>query len=427
MSDITTENQVEEWLRPLKTDVFQQQLTEKAEEAIFPNKSAAENTARTIGDFVDDYLTHGRHQPIDTWLLGRFSQYPEIWDSEQEKIDTANTIIGVIDDVVRNQLAVEAHLQKGKTLANFLNKRIDEVAKIHNVNPSVLGEAVDLDLKQANADYLSLYSEGKLNLPIEPSPTQTLDIARSITDHAVRNANLNFAWWGAKSIGSRLWNTVIGKENVSRAEQLTQIIRSSVDSAENKGVQVAVSGAMVVSAKKGFVKNVFDGVEQIENVIERTRERLGRVTDLVLNIADGWNDTRVLDKVERGVLKAVDVAAEKAKFTTAKIATAIERKAERVCREFGSKAGRTVGTLVGGLVNPAAAAIGGQIGAFVGDVVGKVASDKVVKPVVQAAKKVADKVIDVVADGAKTVISKTKEVVSSGWEKAKSALSSLFR
>lgn len=409
----------------LKTDEFQQKLTEQAENAIFSDQSGAENTARTIGDFVDDYLENGRHQPLDSWLVGRFSQYSDIWENEQEKIDTARTIIQAVEDVVRNQVEIEKHLQKGKSLANFLNKRIDEVAKANDVKAEWIGEILEQDLKQANADYVTFYSEGQLppeliapdydpniaGLP-NKTPRLPLDIARTITKNAELNANLNLAWAGAKSVGSRLWNAVTGKENLNRAEQLTEIIRSAVDSAENKGVQVAVSGGMVVSAKKGWVKGVFDGVEQIENAITRTRETLSRVADLVLNVADGWNDVRILDKVERGVLKTVDVAAEKAKFVTAKIATAIEHKAETICRNVGSKAGRTVGTFLGGLLNPAAAAIGGQVGAYVGDVAGKYVSDKVVKPVTKVAKKVADKAIDFVADTAKSVVSKGKELVS---------------
>lgn len=410
----------------LKTDEFQDKLTTKAENAIFPDKTGAENTAHTIGDFIDDYLENGCHQAIDQWLIGRFSQYPEIWENEQEKVETANTIIQVVDSVVNNQLEIEKHLQKGKTLTNFLHKRIKDTANANGVQAELISEAIEQELKQANSDYFQFYSEDQIlkteiiatdydpNIAGLPSQNkrEPLDIVRTITDNAKLNANLNLAWFGAKSIGSRLWNAVTGKENLNRAEQLTEIIRSSVESAENKGVQVAVSGGMVVSAKKGWVKGVFDGVEKIENAIERTRETLNRVTDVVLNVADGWNDVRVLDKVEQGLLKTVDVAAEKTKFITAKIATAIEHKAETVCRNLGSKAGSTVCTFLAGLFNPAAAAIAGQVGAYVGDVVGKWVSDKVVKPVTKGAKKVADKAIDFVADKVKSAVSGVKELAS---------------
>lgn len=413
------EAQIVELYEPLRSDAFQQQLTEQAEAVLFDGENGAVNTAKTVNDFVDDYLQNGRSQAIDTWLIGRFSRYPEIWENEQEKLDTAHTIISTVNTLVDNQVAVEKHLNAGKTLTNFLNKKIEAVAKAENLSAEEIAQGIDEGLNKANQAFTELYTGTAMDLTPAESAQKGLDLVRHISKRAEMNANLNLAWYGAKSIGSRLWKSAMGQENLSRAEELTKIIRGAVESAENKGVQVAVSGGMVVSAKKGWLKGVFDGVEAVEKGIERTRSFLDKVQNLTLNVAEGWNDVRLLDQVERGLKKTVDVVAEKAKFATAKIATKIEKGAELWCRGAGAKAGRWLGTLVGSLASPAGAVIGGQVGAWLGDKVGKYVSDKVVKPVVQVAKKVADKVIDTVADTAKKVVSKGVEVAKKAWTAVK--------
>ncbi|OOR97998.1 hypothetical protein B0187_09865 [Haemophilus paracuniculus] len=413
------EAQIVELYEPLRSEAFQQQLTEQAEAVLFDGENGAVNTARTVNDFVDDYLQNGRSQAIDTWLIGRFSRYPEIWADEQEKIDTAHTIIGTVEALVANQVAVEKHLNAGKTLANFLNKKIEAVAKAENLSADEIAQGIDEGLNKANQAFTELYTGTAMDLNPVETVQKGLDLARHISKRSEMNANLNLAWYGAKSIGSRLWKAAMGQENLSRAEELTKIIRGAVESTENKGVQVAVSGGMVVSAKKGWLKGVFDGVEAVEKGIERTRTFLDKVQNLTLNIAEGWNDVRIFDQVERGLKKSVDVVAEKAKFATAKLATKVEKGAELWCRKAGAKAGQWLGTTVGALINPAAAAIGGQVGAVVGDLCGKVVSDKVVKPVVEVAKKVADKVIDTVADTVKKVASKTVEVAKKAWTAVK--------
>lgn len=172
----------------------------------------------------------------------------------------------------------------------------------------------------------------------------------------------------------------MAKKNLSRNEELTRIIRSSIESAENKGVQVAISGGVVVSAKKGWIKNVFDGVEKIENAIEKARETANRIQNTVLNVAEGWNDVRILDKVEQGLLLATDVAAEKAKFAVAKTATKIEQASKTWLKKKGASLGAWIGRSIGTLFSPAGAALGGAVGSYLGDKCGEWTHEKVAKP-----------------------------------------------
>lgn len=396
----------------LKNEKYQQDLAVQADQILFPNEQAKKNTAQIVNAFVDDYLINGRNQPINQWLIQRFQQYPDIWESEEELKEIAETIISTIDNLASNQVYIEAQITKGKSLANIFNRKIEEVAQTHNINASEIQQDIDHALQTGNRQHTELYTQQAVDLLPEMA-NSGLEGTRQITEKLKLNANLNLAWHGAKSIGSRLFNSLTGKENLTRQQELTRIIRSAVDSAENKGIQIAVSGGMVVSAKKGWVKGVFDTVEKIENAIERTRETISRVQDLALNVADGWNDLRLLDQVERGALLAIDVAAEKAKFTAAKTITKIEQNAKNWLRQKGGALGAKAGALLGSILGPAGTAFGGAVGGFLGEKAGKWVGDKIVTPVADLARKVADKAIDTVKDVAKNVVSKVSEGVKS--------------
>lgn len=203
------------------------------------------------------------------------------------------------------------------------------------------------------------------------------------------------------------------KKNLSRAEELTQIIRSSIETIENKGVQVAISGGVVVSAKKGWIKNVFDSVEKIESSIEKARAYFDKIQDLTLNVTNGWNDIRILDAVERGAIMMIDVAQEKAKFMVAQTITKVEKTIDNYIRIKGSAYGAKIGVAMGAIFGPAGATLGSVIGGYVGEKVAELVSDKVIKPLANIARKVATKAIDTVASMAKKVVSVVKTVVRS--------------
>ena len=397
----------------IKTAQFQQQLSEQAEEAMFTDKEAAQNTAKTINHFLDDYLDSGKNQPLDQWLVNRFGDYPDIWRDEQEKIDTANMIISTVETLIDNQIAIDQHLNKGKTLANYLNKKIEQVAQKGDLDPQQLAQDINQGLKQANQALTEMYIGEPIELTAETSAQGGLALSQEISKRAEITANLNLMGYGLKSIGTRLWNAIKGEKNLSRAEELTQIIRSSIETIENKGVQVAISGGVVVSAKKGWIKNVFDSVEKIENSIEKTRSYFDKIQNLTLNVANGLNDVRILDAVERGAIMMVDVAQEKAKFMVAQTITKVEKTIDNNIRAKGSAYGAKIGAAVGALFSPAGAALGSVIGGYVGEKAAGLVSDKVIKPLANVARKVANKTIDTVASGVKNFIEKGSEIITS--------------
>ena len=406
-NQITTQvQQIDQLFKNLKQDETQNALAEKAENALFANDEAKKNTFQTINAFLDDYLASGRHQPIDQWLKFRFDLYPDIWESEQEKIDTANTIISTIENLATNQVALEQHLEKrGKTVEGFYKNKINEIAQEYQLDATELAQKIDSSLAEANRNQFGTLTGQVIDLPVEETTIVEKTIKR-----AKLNAQLNLMGWGLKSATARLVNSFLGKENLSHEEELQKIIRGAVDSAENKGVQIAVSGGVVISAKKGWIKDAFAGLDKLEEVAGKAGAILSRVQDLTLNVANGWDDIRLFDKVEQGVISATEAVAEKAKFVAAQTITNLEQKADLFLRQNGTKLGTKLGAMAGSLFSPAGAAIGGIVGGFLGEKAGGWVSGKVVKPMAETAKKVADKAIDSVKDAIKTTISKGKEV-----------------
>lgn len=404
----------------LKSEQTQAELAEQAQQQFFTNEEDVQKTAIIIDDFVNDYLDNGQNQPINDWLLNRFNCYPEIWESEDEKTMIANTIIETIDSVVAHQLSVEKHLQKGKTLTNYLAKQIDTVAAQQQVDPEVLWDEIDQGITKGNQAYSQLMSGNATTFtPTEQNTNKHETLSQKIT----LNNQCNLALYGIKTIGTRLYNAIKGKENPTRAEQITHILRSSIDSTQSKGMQVAMSGGIIVSAKKGYLRHILDISETLESAVGKARALVDKVQNITLNVAEGWNDIRILDRLEQGAILAIDVAKEKAKFTVAKIATAVEQKSDLICKNVGRKVGTAMGTFFGGLFNPAAAATAGQVCGYLGEKAGELFSKEIVKPVVKKAREVADKAIDYVADTAKSFVSTVKETARKALNWCKSLFS----
>lgn len=414
-------------LEPLKNDDFQYQLAKQAENLIFSEKSHAENTAGIIGKFLTGYLNKDKDQTLQSWLVESFSTYSDVWQNAQEKNETAESIIRVVENVVATKMELDTHLQSGKSLANFLSKQIKNIAEKNNLNAVDLAKNVNSELIQANRQFTEFYIGGELpsELKIEPEIPSTLDnlldVARSIEKSTEFNTNLDLSWWSTKSLCSELWNNVVEETNTEIKEQLKQIMSSSINSIENKGIKVALSAGMIIAEKKGWLSGIFERAES-ENTIEQSNH-LASVIDLTLNVSNGWNDVRLLDNVESGLYKVTDIVAEKTQFMAAKMITAVSYTAENYCGKFGEQAGQKLGLMIGGLINPAAAIIGGMVGACVGKIVGQKVGRAVITPIVETAKKVSKRAISYVKDVVKQGISKTKELGAKIWKKMKSIFS----
>ena len=199
-----------------------------------------------------------------------------------------------------------------------------------------------------------------------------IDIAKNIGKQAVVAAAMTAVFQGARILGRRVWNSLTGKENQSANEDLKEFFDSSISSATNVGVQVAVSGGLVVAAKSGWIgvlKNTPAG--QIANIAYVATE-----------------NAKCLYKFAKGEMSATETL-----------------------DAMGSTNASAIGGLYGAMQGAAYGLAFGGVGAFVGVVVGGLAGSSVGEAVYQ---------------GSKAIVKTAVSVVKSAYEGVKSAVKSVF-
>ena len=79
-----------------------------------------------------------------------------------------------------------------------------------------------------------------------------------IGKQALVGAAIACGFQGARILGRRVWHFLRGRENPPASEDLREFFESAVKSAGHVGAQTAVSGAVVVAAKNGWIKVLKD-------------------------------------------------------------------------------------------------------------------------------------------------------------------------
>lgn len=192
-----------------------------------------------------------------------------------------------------------------------------------------------------------------------------IEIAKQVGKAAVVNAALACGFQGARILGRRVWNFVRGKQNPPASEDLREFFESSIKSAGHVGVQTAVSGAVVVAAKSGWI-----------NALKHTP--VGKIVGIV---HVGIENAKVLYKLAKGELSG-----------------------EQAIDAIGNCTASAVGGIVGAAKGAAiGTAVGGPIGTVVGGVVGGIAGNMIGEAVYEGGKtivKTAAKVVKNVVEGA---------------------------
>jgi hypothetical protein len=204
-----------------------------------------------------------------------------------------------------------------------------------------------------------------------------MSIAKEIGKKVLIGAAIGAGFQGARILGRRVWNSLTGKENRSANEDLQEFFESSVKGAVNVGVQVAVSGALVVAVKSGWV-----------NVLKNTPA--GEIANIAYVAME---NAKCLYKFAKGEMSGVET---------------LDAMGNTSCTAvggiYGAIQGATLGAEIGAALtlNPAGAAIGG----FIGAVVAGIAGSAIAEPLYKGAKaivKTAAKVIESAYEGSKTL------------------------
>ena len=199
-----------------------------------------------------------------------------------------------------------------------------------------------------------------------------IEIAKSIAKQALAGAAIAAGFQGIRIAARRIWNHLTDKDNRPATEDLREFFQSSVSSAGQVGAQVAVSGAVVVAARNGWI-----------SVLRNTPA--GQIANIVYV---GMENAKVLYKFAKGEMNG-DEALDAIGNTTSSIVGALA----------GAAKGAVLGTTVGG-----------PVGTFVGGVVGGMAGSKIGqavyvggKAIVKTAAKVVGTAVEGAVDAAKAV------------------------
>ena len=204
-----------------------------------------------------------------------------------------------------------------------------------------------------------------------------IEVAKSIGKQALAGAALACGFQGARILGRRAWNFLRGKENPPASEDLREFFESSVKSAGHVGAQTAVSGAVVVAVKSGWIK-----------VLRHTPA--GQIAGIV-HVA--MENAKVLYKFAKGELNGEE---------------ALDALGNCTASAVGGLVGAGKGAIVG-------AALGGPVGAVVGGVVGGIAGSKIGEAVYEGGKaivKTAGKVVKDVVEGVAETVKSVERVLN---------------
>ncbi|RRW39684.1 hypothetical protein EGJ52_23945 [Pseudomonas luteola] len=197
--------------------------------------------------------------------------------------------------------------------------------------------------------------------------TNRIDIAKQIGRQALVGACIAAGMQGSRILARRAWNWLRGKENPSASEDLKEFFESSLRSTTQTAAQVAVSGAVVVAVKNGWLGTALKNTP----------------AGLITNIACvGLQNAKVLYKFGKGDLtgeEALDAIGNTTVTTTMAIA--------------GATQGASLGSAVGTVFGP----VGMVIGGFAGGVAGGIAAGQIGEVVYEAGKSMAKTAIKAVA------------------------------
>lgn len=217
-------------------------------------------------------------------------------------------------------------------------------------------------------------------------------IALHIGKQALLGACVTAGFQGARILGRRIWNRLTGKANQSVDEDLREFFESSITSAANTGVQVAVSGGLLVACRNGWLGAALKSTPA------------GQVANIAMV---GMEGAKALYKFAKGEIsgeEALDATGRAAVVTVASVAAATEAA--------------VLGVSIGAILGPVGAAVGG----FVGAVAGGIAGSTIGETIYEGGKAI----LKTAGNVAKSIVTGVSNVVSSAVSWVGNTLSSAF-
>jgi len=206
--------------------------------------------------------------------------------------------------------------------------------------------------------------------------------ARQLGKQVAVGAAVAAAFHGVRVLGRRAWNWLNGRENPAASEDLKEFFTDTARSTAQAGTQVAVSGAMLVAARSGWLGEALKATPAL---------RIAGAAMLALENA------KVLFKLGSGEIdtrEALDRMGAATATTLGSIAAAGE--------------GATAGAAIGAVLGP----VGSAVGAVVGGIAGACVAEKLYEGA-KCVASAAGRTIATVTSGITSIASSAWSVVSS--------------
>jgi hypothetical protein len=181
-------------------------------------------------------------------------------------------------------------------------------------------------------------------------------ITKGIGKQALIAAGCMAGWQGARILGRRVWNRLAGRENPPASEELKDFFASSLKTGAHLGARVAVSGAIVVAVKNGWLSQVLKATPA------------GQIANIVYL---GMENAKVVYKFSQGEVSAVEALDAMGNVTASLVGGC-----------YGAGLGIAQGAAFGTVLGP----VGALVGGFVGGVVGGLAGTKVAEALYSGGK-----------------------------------------
>lgn len=222
-----------------------------------------------------------------------------------------------------------------------------------------------------------------------------ITIAKQIGKQALVGACINAGMQGSRILARRAWNSFNGKVNPSASEDMQEFFESTIKGAANIGVQVAVSGALIVAAKNGWLGKWLKDTPA------------GKIANIAYIAME---NAKILFKLGKGELTKEEALGAMAQTTTVAIATL----------SYAAN-GAALGAYYGVVFGPAGAAVGG----FVGGIAGGMAGSKIGEAIYAGGKAIVKTAVSVLKEVASTMTKGIKTVADGVSNFASSVLSFL--
>ncbi|MGX1126442.1 hypothetical protein AB7M23_003235 [Pseudomonas sp. HLS-6 TE3448] len=383
-------------------DAVYEQQADVLSDAAFADVSSAPKAIEVICRFIRSYDQHRHEMPLAQWLVHEFNQQPDLWANKAEAERVAQVLIDSVIRTNQHKASLQQHLDMGKSATNWLARELEQDAQ-RNPDLKLPDYAAQVQgmLQSANAALLPGMQPDirQTTLPSEvlrPSiwdDNARLAVSKEINNQALLNAALNASCHGARILGQRAWNWMRGEENAPASEALQAFFDSSLKSAQHVGAQVAVSGGVLVAAKRGWLG--LPAETPVEVIAATTYT--------------GLEQAKALYKLGQGDILA-DSAINAIEQTTLVAARSLAQMAEEKGAELGTQWGMSLGAAFG----PQGVAVGGMLGGIAGRLGGKAVGaliEKGGRKIVEVASKVVRKVsegireaVSAFADGVKNFV-----------------------